>query len=131
LDESMMQAVDKWAARVLLLNSGLALAVCLGLLGAPLAAGETGWVFGAALLGFIGAVLSLRRHPAGLWCAALYYALQLVSYTPLDGGRAWSLKAGVSVGLVMQFSQSVIVVNMVALALLAVTVLLLGWRRRA
>lgn len=126
----MMQAVDKWAARVLLLNSGLALAVCLGLLGEPLAEGEASRVFGAAMLGFIAAVLCLRRHPAGLWGAALYYALQLVSYTPLDGGAGWSVKAGVSVGLVLQFSQSIIVVNMVALALLALTAALLAWRRR-
>ncbi|SDH23192.1 MULTISPECIES: hypothetical protein [unclassified Duganella] len=126
----MMQSVDTWAARVLLLNSGLALAVALGLLGERLAEGEASRVFGAAMLGFIAAVLCLRRHPAGLWGAALYYALQLVSYTPLDGGPGWSVKAGVSVGLVLQFSQSIIVVNMVALALLALTTALLAWRRR-
>lgn len=126
----MMQAVDKWAARVLLLNSGLALAVSLGLLGEPLAAGEARWVFGAALLGFIAAVLALRRHPTGLWGAAFYYALQLVSYTPLDGGPGWSVKAGVSVGLVLQFSQFILVINVVALALLALTAFLLAWRQR-
>jgi hypothetical protein len=125
-----MQSVDTWAARVLLLNSGLARAVALGLLGERLAEGEASRVFGAAMLGFIAAVLCLRRHPAGLWGAALYYALQLVSYTPLDGGPGWSVKAGVSVGLVLQFSQSIIVVNMVALALLALTTALLAWRRR-
>jgi len=126
-----MQAIDKWAARVLLLNSGLALAVSLGLLGYPLADGEATWVFGAALLGFIAAVLSLRRHPAGLWGAALYYALQLVSYTPLAGGPGWSLKAGVNVGLVLQFSQAIVVINMVAVALFALTLLLLLKRIRA
>lgn len=126
----MMQAVDTWAARVLLLNSGLALAVSLGLLGAPLDAGAASLVFGAAMLGFIAAVLSLRRHPAGRWGGLLYYALQVLSYYPLSGGASFSVKAGVSIGLVLHFPQAVLVINMVALALFAVTLALLAWRRR-
>lgn len=125
-----MQEVEKWAARVLLLNSGLALAVSFGLLGGPLSGDEAWWVFGAALLGFIAAVLSLRRHPLGLWGGALYYTLQVISYFPASGAAGFSIKAGVSIGLVLHFSQSLIVVNMVALALLAVTITLLVWRRR-
>jgi hypothetical protein len=126
----MMQAVETWAARVLLLNSGLALAVCLGLLGAPLAEGESTLVFAAAMLGFVAAVLALRRHVAGWWGALLYYALQVLSYVPLDGGAGWSVKAGVSVGVVLRFTQGIFIINMVALALLALTVTLLVWRRR-
>ena len=125
-----MQAVETWAARVLLLNSGLTLAVCLGLLGAPLAEGKVSWVFGAAMLGFISAVLSLRRNIVGLWGGLLYYAVQVLQYTPLDGSPGWSMKAGVSIGLVLQFSQAIVVVNMVALALLAVTAAVLAYRRR-
>ncbi|WP_432380663.1 hypothetical protein [Duganella sp. P38] len=124
-----MQAVDKWAARVLLLNSGLALAVSLGLLGEPLD-GQTATVaFGTAMLGFVAAVLSLRRHPAGLWAALPYYAVQSVSYFPF-AGTGFSVKAGVSIGLVLQFKQAVVVLNVLALLLLGVTIALLVWRRR-
>ncbi|NYE62802.1 hypothetical protein FHW58_004021 [Duganella sp. 1224] len=121
--------MEKWLARVLLLNSGLALAVSLGLLGAA-SAGTAGTLeFGVALLGFLSAVLSLRRHPAGLWGAGLYYLLQLAGYYPADGAP-WHLKAGVSLGLVLHFSQAVVVLNMVALALLAATAAALHRRRR-
>ena len=124
-----MQEFEKWVARVLLLNSGLALAVSLGLLGQPLD-GAAAWVFGAALLGFLAAVLSLKRWRAGLWGGLLYYALQLVSWFPFDGGGQFSVKAGVSVGLVMRFQSGVLVLNMIALALLLATAAVLAWRRR-
>jgi hypothetical protein len=125
-----MLEFEKWLARVLLLNSGLALAVSLGLLGQPVEGTGPALVFGAALLGFLAAVLSLKRWRLGLWGGLLYYALQLVSYFPAAGGWRFSIKAGVSVGLVMQFRTGVLVLNMVALALLAATVAVLAWRRR-
>jgi hypothetical protein len=124
----MMQAVEKWLARVLLLNSGLALAISLGLLGAPQQA--SAWLHGAALLGFLSGLLSLRRSRLGLWGGVLYYALQLFSYFPHDGSPAVSIKAGVSLGVVLRFQQATLVVNLFALALLAITVALLLWRRR-
>jgi hypothetical protein len=126
----MMLEFEKWLARVLLLNSGLALAVSLGLLGQPVEGVEAALVFGAALLGFLAAVLSLKRWRLGLWGGMLYYALQLVSYFPAAGGWRFSIKAGVSVGLVMQFQTGVLVLNLVALALLAATAAVLAWRRR-
>lgn len=126
----MKQAVDTWLARVLLLNSGLALAVSLGLLGAPLAEGDARLVFGAAMLGFVAAVLSLRGHKAGLWGGALYYAVQVVGYTPFDGSGGWTVNAGLSIGLVLHFPQAVVVINMLALALLLLTFAMLAWRRR-
>ena len=126
-----MLEFEKWLARVLLLNSGLALAVSLGLLGQPVEGAAAMVVFGAALLGFLAAVLSLKRRVLGLWGGALYYALQLVSYFPAGGGWQFSVKAGVSVGLVMQFPTGVLVLNMVALALLAATSAALIWRRRS
>ncbi|RZT05413.1 hypothetical protein SAMN05216319_5295 [Duganella sp. CF402] len=125
-----MQEFDKWLARVLLLNSALALGVCLGLLGEPLAGSALYWVFGAALLGFLSAVLSLKRWRAGLWGGGLYYALQLASYYPADGSWQFSVKAGVSIGLVLQFPSGVLVLNMVALALLAATCVVLARQRR-
>ena len=125
-----MQALDKWLARVLLLNSALALAVSLGLLGVASVGAGGALEFGVALLGFLAAVLSLRRHVAGLWGAGLYYLLQLAGYYPLDGSPAWHIKAGVSLGLVLHFSQAVVVINMVALVLLAATLAVLHGRRR-
>jgi hypothetical protein len=125
----MMQAVEKWLARVLLLNSGLALAVSLGLLGAAQDGDAAPLLFGAAMLGFLSAVLSLKRSRYGLWGGAIYYAVQVVSYFPHDGSPAFSVKAGVSLGLVLRFGAGTVVLNMVALVLLAIT-LAVAWRRR-
>lgn len=116
-----MQEVEKWLARVLLLNSALALGVCLGLLGEAPAGADRYLVFGAALLGFLSALAALRRRRAGLWGGGLYYALQAASYFPAGDSWHFSVKAGVSIGLVLQFAAGVLVLNMVALALLAAT----------
>lgn len=116
-----MLELEKWLARVLLLNSGLALAVSLGLLGESLAGADRWMVFGAALLGFLSAVASLKRRVIGLYGAGLYYFLQLFSYFPFNADWHVAVKAGVSVGLVMRFSSGVLVLNVVALALFAVT----------
>jgi len=126
-----MREFEKWVARVLLLNSALTLGVSLGLLGAPQDADALPVLFGVALAGFLAAVLSLKRWKSGLWGGMLYYAVQLISYFPHDGGWQYSVQAGVSIGLVMQFSNATLVLNMVALALLAATVAVLAWRLRA
>jgi len=127
----VMQEFEKWLARVLLLNSGLALAVSLGLLGQRLGGAGAALVFGAALLGFLAAVLSLKGWRAGLWGGVLYYALQLASWFPFDGGAGYSIKAGVSIGLVLRCQGGVLVLNMIALALLAATIFVLHRRRPA
>lgn len=127
----MKQEFEKWLARVLLLNSALALAVSLGLLGEPQHGNALTVLFGVAMLGFAAAVLSLRRMVAGLWAALLYYGLQLASYFPYDGSWQFSVKAGVSVGLVMRLQGGVLVLNMVAAVLLAATLVVLKWRKPA
>lgn len=126
-----MRGFETWVARVLLLNSALTLGVSLGLLGAPQEAEALPVLFGVGLFGFLAAVLSLKRWRGGLWGGMLYYALQLISYFPHDGSWQYSVKAGVSIGLVMRFSTSTVVLNMVALALLAATLAVLAWRLRA
>lgn len=126
-----MRGFETWLARVLLLNSGLTLAVSFGLLGAAQPAEALPLLFGVGLFGFLAAVLSLKRWKTGLCGGLLYYALQVVSYFPHDGGWQFSVKAGVSVGIVMQFLHDTLVVNMIALALLAATVAVLVWRVRA
>ncbi|MYN43221.1 hypothetical protein GTP55_28150 [Duganella sp. FT109W] len=123
-----MQALEKWLARVLLLNSGLALAVSLGLLGAASPTGDL-MLHAVALLGFLAGVLSLRRSRFGLWGGMLYYSVQLISYFPHGDGPAFSVKAGVSLGVVMRFASATVVLNAFALVLLAATLAVL-WRRR-
>ena len=126
-----MREFETWMARVLLLNSALTLGVSLGLLGAPQEAEALPLLFGVGLFGFLAAVLSLKRWKSGLLGGMLYYAVQLIGYFPHDGGWQYSVKAGVSIGLAMQFSSVTVVLNMVALALLAATSAVLAWRVRA
>lgn len=125
-----MQEFEKWLARVLLLNSALALAVSLGLLGPQQAGATLAVLFGVAMLGFLAAVLSLRRMISGLIGGIFYYLPQVGSYFPYDGSWQFSVKAGVSLGLVARFGQGVFVLNMVALALLVATAVILAWRLR-
>ncbi len=127
----MMREFEKWVARVLLLNSALALGVSLGLLGEQQSADALPLLYSAAMLGFVSAVLSLKRWKTGLWGGVLYYTLQLLSIYPLAGGWQFAVKAGVSIGLVLRYASGVVVVNMVALALLAATAAVLAWRYRA
>ncbi|MET0322221.1 MAG: hypothetical protein ABW069_15985 [Duganella sp.] len=125
-----MQEFEKWLARVLLLNSALALGVSLGLLGTPQYGSALTVLYSVAMLGLAAAVLSLRRHVLGLWGSVLFYLLQVVAYFPYDGSWQFSIKAGVNVGLVMRWPHGVVVVNMVALALLVATVAVLVRRVR-
>lgn len=127
----MMEEFEKWLARVLVLNSGLTFGVCLGLLGTPQPAADLPWLYGAALLGLVSGLLALRGKALGWAGALLYYGAQVLSYYPLgpQGGTGWSLKAGLSIGWVLQFASAVLVINLLALVLLAASGWML-WRRR-
>lgn len=127
----MMREFEKWVARVLLLNSALALGVSMGLLGEPQPADALPVLYGVAMLGFLSAVLSLKRSTIGLWGGMLYYIVQVFSYFPYHGDGQFSVKAGLSIGVVMRFPVGVFVLNLVALALLAATAAVLLWRRRS
>jgi hypothetical protein len=126
-----MLGVEKWLARVLLLNSALTLAVCLGLLGEVQDGSQRMLMFGMALLGFLAAVLALKRHIAGLWGAALYYLPQVLSYYRFDQSWHLSVKAGVSIGLSLRFADGILIINLLAFALLAATGGILYWRRQS
>lgn len=126
----MRQEFEKWLARVLLLNSALALAVSLGLLGEPQQGAALTVLYSVAMLGFLAAVLSLKGSMLGLWGAVLYYLPQLGSYFSFDGNWQFSVKAGVSIGMVMRFPHGVAVLNLVALVLLAATIFVLAGRLR-
>ena len=68
---------------------------------------------------------------AGRWQENPGIAGYLAAFTAdfsdaIDGGASFSVKAGVSIGLVLHFSHGVLVLNMVALALLAATAFVLS-----
>jgi hypothetical protein len=131
----MMPEFEKWLARVLLLNSGLALAVSLGLLGEA----RPGMPRRASCRSCCSAPRCSASWPpccrssAGrpAWPAACCTTRSSCSaISRSDGGWQFSVKAGVSIGLVMRFHSGVLVLNMVALALLAATAAVLAWRVR-
>ncbi|MBV7538032.1 hypothetical protein KW842_19855 [Duganella sp. sic0402] len=126
-----MLGLEKWLARVLLLNSALTLAVCLGLLGEVQDGSRRMLMFGMALLGFLAAVLALKRHVAGLWGGMLYYLPQVLSYYRFDQSWQFSVKAGVSIGLSLRFADGVLILNLLALTLLGATASILYWRRQS
>lgn len=123
----MMQAFETWLARVLVLNSVLTFGVCLGWLGPPQGEGELPWLLIAACVGLVSGLLALRGKLAGWYGSLLYYGVQVLSYYPLAGGTAWSLKAGLSIGVVLHWNSAVLVINLLAVALLAASGALL-WR---
>ncbi len=127
----MMAEFEKWLARVLLLNSVLTVAVVFGLLGPAHEDGALAGLVLAAALGCVSAALCLRGRAAGLWGGVLYYGLQVLSYYPHDGGRAFSVKAGTSIGVVLQLHGATLVLNLIAATLLAATALVLVRRRSA
>lgn len=123
----MMQAFETWLARVLVLNSVLTFGVCLGWLGPPQASGELAWLLGAACVGLVSGLLAMRGKLAGWYGSLLYYGVQLVSYYPLGEGKPWSVKAGLSLGVVLTFPSAIVVLNLLALLLWGLSAALL-WR---
>jgi hypothetical protein len=127
----MKAECEKWLARVLLLNGALTVAVVLGLLGPPHDTGALPWLVAAAVLACVSALLSLRGHRAGLMGGALYYAVQVPGWYPFASGWSFSVKAGINIAAVVHLASGVLVVNGVALALLAATLWMLRYRRPA
>jgi len=125
-----MGEFEKWVARVLLLNSALTLGVVLGLLGPHIEPGELPVLVAAGMLGLVSGLLSLRGKRIGLYGGMLYYAVQLFSYYPYGPGWSFSVKAGLSIGILLHLQSGLFVVNAVALALLAATAWVWSRRRR-
>jgi len=125
-----MGEFEKWVARVLLLNSALTLGVVLGLLGPHIEPDELPLLVAAGLLGLVSGLLSLRGKRVGLYGGMLYYAVQLFSYYPYGPGWSFSVKAGLSIGILLHLHCGLFVVNAVALALLAATAWVWSRRRR-
>jgi hypothetical protein len=107
-----------WLARanawVLLANALLGLSVQAGAIFADPAPSML-----VPVLGVLSGVLALRGYAAGRWGALAFYALQAFSYYPYAATWRFSIKAGLSLGAVAHLDSGVVVVNLLALALLA------------
>lgn len=124
-----MLQFEKTMARILLLNGGLTLLVVLGVIGPPQQINEFGILLAASLLAIISAVLAMRGRVLGWWGALAYYGVQLCSYYPLDeDGLQFAVKAGVSYSLDFHLQHGIFLVNLIAIAFFATTVVIL--RRR-
>lgn len=123
-----MSKLERGSGWVLLLNGGLGLAVATA---SALARGGMGqslqsvpWV---SLLGMVAGLLALRSARAGLMGGLLFYGLQIASY--YSHNFQFNFKSGLSLGAVIELPQGVLVVNVAALAGLAVILLILLRRR--
>lgn len=125
-----MGEFEKWLARVLLLNSALTAGVVFGWLGEPQQGSAQLVLVLAALLGAVSAAMALRGWRLGWWGGVLYYALQVLSYYPYADGWSFSVKAGLSIGAVVHLPYGLFVVNLVALALLLASGIVLRRRMR-
>ena len=83
-----------------------------------------------ALLGVVSGTLAWRGRAAGHGLGIIFYGLQLASYYSFDLTQAYHLLAGLSVAFVVHLSSGVLVVNAFAIAMLAASAVLLGWRLR-
>jgi hypothetical protein len=108
-----MQRAAQVAAWLLLVNGLLGLGVGLWM--------GAAFTQGLPWLGVLSGLLSVRRHRAGAWGALLFYGLQLTSYYPYTGNWSFSYRCGLSLGYVARLPDGVLVVNLAALLLLAVS----------
>lgn len=82
----------------------------------------------ASLLGLLSGILATRARVAGLLGGVLYYGLQTLSY--YSPAIVFNVSSGISYATVIELADAVVVVNLVALAGLALTVSLLMQRLR-
>jgi hypothetical protein len=83
-------------------------------------------LFGAAAAG-----LALRGQRAGSWGGVLFYALQLASYYSDVGAWSFSMKAGLSLAIVLRLESGVLVVNAFAALMLVASLAVSLFARRA
>jgi hypothetical protein len=118
-----MQKLERGAAWLLLVNALLGLGVSLW--------GRSGELPVLALLGLLSGWLSLRGNRAGVWGAMAFYAPQVLSYYAYSMAWSFSVKSGLSLAFVARLPDGVLIVNVVALGLLAVTAAILVRRSGA
>ena len=127
----VMLRAERVAAWLLLINGALGLVVSLGtMLAVHAAPVELAALPLVAILGVLSGCLWLRGHVAGAWAGSVFYALQVVSYYAYSGAWSFSVKSGLSLALVLHLPDGVLVVNVAALALLAVNAVVLAPRLR-
>lgn len=121
--------LERCSAWIMLANGALGLLVAL--IAALLRQSPAGLVEHppyTSLLGVLAAVLALRGMLAGLASGALFYGVQVVSY--YGAGLQFNFRSGLSLGAVVHAAAGVVVINLAALAGLAVIVLVAYWRWR-
>jgi hypothetical protein len=123
---------ERVVATLLLANGALALVTACArlLLASPpaLAWSTLPWW---ALLGLLSGLLAVNGRVAGVCGGVLFHAVQVCAYFGYAHGPTFAIRSGLSLALVLRLPGGVLVVNVVALALLAAGVAVLVLRRAA
>lgn len=121
--------LERGAAWLLLVNGLLALTMAFATMPAAWWLASASWPL-LAFLGIAAGALSLRGYIMGVWGGAVYYAPQVFSYYAYSNAWSFSFKSGLSLAAVLRLRDGVLVVNVLALALLALSVAILYRRLR-
>lgn len=121
--------LERGAAWLLLVNGLLALTVAFATMPTAWWLASASWPL-LALLGIVAGALSLHGYIMGVWGGAVYYAPQVFSYYAYSNAWSFSFKSGLSLAAVLRLGDGVLVVNVLALALLALSAAILYRRLR-
>ncbi len=125
---SRASKLDRYSAWVMLANGALGLSVALGMAALHRSAAELAASPPiTSMLGVVAGVLAVRGKMAGLVAGLLFYGVQILSY--YSQTFQFNFKSGISVAAVVALPHGILVVNLAALAGLAVTIWLLVRRR--
>lgn len=120
-----MSKWERYAAWLLLLNGALGLCVALGAAKAHEMLDALPW----SLFGIVAGLLALRAPVIGQAAGLIYYLPQVPSFHSQD--FSFSVRSGISLGWVVTTGAGVLVINVAALALAALSAILLPRRVRA
>lgn len=128
--EGLLAAAPSWT-RIERVVAGLTVVnAMLGLLVWVHAGGAIGALPLLSLLGLLSGLTAWRGRPSGHAAALAFYALQLAGYHRYDLTCAYPLHGSLSLAFVVHLAAGVLIVNVLALAMLAASVALLWWRLR-
>ena len=83
-----------------------------------------------AILGLLSGILAWQGRSWGHGLALAFYSLQLASYYSYDLTQAYRIGGGLSLAFVVHMPSGVLIVNVLAVLMLAATAVLLCWRMR-
>jgi hypothetical protein len=84
-----------------------------------------------SLLGLLSGVLAWRGQAAGHGAALLFHGVQLAGFHAWHAQPSYPLLGAFSLAFVVHLPAGLLIVNGFAMAMLAASAALLGWRRRA